>query len=161
LRAREDRRRLRAHLLRLRGRRDRSQAGGRRRPYGADGRRHAAPRPRHPAEAGGGRGAGRLPDRRGHGRARAPRPSRHAGAPGATVVLCEGAPDHPGPDRVWATAARHRAVVLGVSPTLVRSLKTRGDDWARRHDLSALRVLGSTGEPWNPEPYEWLARVVG
>src|SRR5438270_5218690 len=55
-----------------------------------------------------------------------------SGALGATVVLCEGAPDHPGPDRVWATAARHRAVVLGVSPTLVRSLKTRGDDWARR-----------------------------
>jgi acetyl-CoA synthetase len=83
------------------------------------------------------------------------------GALGATMVLCEGAPDHPEPDRVWATAARHRAAVVGISPTLVRSLKTRGDDWVRRHDLSSLRALGSTGEPWNPEPYEWLSRVVG
>jgi acetyl-CoA synthetase len=83
------------------------------------------------------------------------------GALGAAMLLCEGSPDHPEPDRVWATAARHRAAVLGVSPTLVRSLKPRGDDWVRRHDLSCLRALGSTGEPWNPEPYEWLARVVG
>jgi acetyl-CoA synthetase len=84
-----------------------------------------------------------------------------AHALGGAMVICEGSPDHPEPDRVWATAARHRAAVIGISPTLVRALKQRGDDWARRHDLSSLRALGSTGEPWNPEPYGWLSQVVG
>jgi acetyl-CoA synthetase len=51
--------------------------------------------------------------------------------------------------------------MLGVSPTLIRALKTQGDEWPERHDLSSLRILGSTGEPWNPEPYRWLQRVAG
>jgi acetyl-CoA synthetase len=51
--------------------------------------------------------------------------------------------------------------VLGVSPTLIRSLKTAGDEHPAKHDLSSLRVFGSTGEPWNPEPYKWLSEVVG
>jgi acetyl-CoA synthetase len=51
--------------------------------------------------------------------------------------------------------------VLGVSPTLIRALKTAGDEHPARHDLSSLRVFGSTGEPWNPEPYRWLSEVVG
>jgi acetyl-CoA synthetase len=84
-----------------------------------------------------------------------------AGASGATVVLYEGAPDWPEPDRVWASVERHRVNVLGVSPTLIRSLKTHGDEHVRKHDLSSLRVFGSTGEPWNPEPYRWLSDVVG
>jgi acetyl-CoA synthetase len=84
-----------------------------------------------------------------------------AGARGATVVLYEGAPDWPSPDRVWASVERHRVNVLGVSPTLIRALKTQGDEHPRAHDLSSLRVFGSTGEPWNPEPYRWLADVVG
>jgi acetyl-CoA synthetase len=84
-----------------------------------------------------------------------------AGALGATVVLYEGAPDWPEPDRVWASVERHRVNVLGVSPTLIRALKTQGDENPRKHDLSSLRVFGSTGEPWNPEPYRWLADVVG
>jgi acetyl-CoA synthetase len=49
--------------------------------------------------------------------------------------------------------------MLGVSPTLIRALKPHGDEWPRRHDLSSLRILGSTGEPWNPEPYDWLRQV--
>ena len=84
-----------------------------------------------------------------------------AGCAGATVVLYEGAPDWPAPDRVWASVARHGVNVLGVSPTLIRSLKTAGDEHPAAHDLSSLRVFGSTGEPWNPEPYKWLSEVVG
>jgi acetyl-CoA synthetase len=84
-----------------------------------------------------------------------------AGCAGATVVLYEGAPDWPEPDRVWASVERHGVNVLGVSPTLIRALKTQGDEHVRRHDLSSLRIFGSTGEPWNPEPYKWLAEVAG
>jgi acetyl-CoA synthetase len=82
-------------------------------------------------------------------------------AVGGTMVLYEGAPDFPEPDRVWASVERHRVNVLGVSPTLIRALKTHGDDWVEKHDLSSLRIIGSTGEPWNPEPYRWLQRVAG
>jgi acetyl-CoA synthetase len=78
---------------------------------------------------------------------------------GATMVMYEGAPDFPEPDRVWASVERHRVNMLGISPTLIRALKTHGDEWVEKHDLSSLRILGSTGEPWNPEPYEWLRRV--
>jgi acetyl-CoA synthetase len=84
-----------------------------------------------------------------------------AGAAGAAVVLYEGAPDWPAPDRVWASVERHGVNVLGVSPTLIRALKTQGDEHPAKHDLSSLRVFGSTGEPWNPEPYRWLSEVVG
>ncbi|MEA2353958.1 MAG: acetyl-CoA synthetase [Solirubrobacteraceae bacterium] len=84
-----------------------------------------------------------------------------AHALGATMVMYEGALDHPTPDRVWASVERHRVTMLGVSPTLIRSLKPHGDDHVRRHSRASLRVIGSTGEPWNPEPYEWLARTAG
>jgi acetyl-CoA synthetase len=84
-----------------------------------------------------------------------------AGAIGATLVMYEGAPDWPEPDRVWASVERHRVNVLGVSPTLIRALRTAGEEHPARHDLSSLRVFGSTGEPWNPEPYKWLSEVVG
>jgi acetyl-CoA synthetase len=84
-----------------------------------------------------------------------------AHAQGAAVVLLDGAPDQPTPARLWQTAERHGVTHLGVSPTLVRALRAAGDDHATGHDLSALRILGSTGEPWNPEPYEWLMRVTG
>jgi acetyl-CoA synthetase len=80
---------------------------------------------------------------------------------GATMLLYEGTPDHPGPDRLWRMVAQHRATVLGVSPTLVRSLMTRGDEPPARHDLASLRVLGGTGEPWNPEPFTWYFKHIG
>jgi acetyl-CoA synthetase len=80
---------------------------------------------------------------------------------GATAVLFDGTPDHPAPDRLWALAARHRVTVLGLSPTAVRGLMPHGADWVQRHDLSALRILGSTGEPWNPAPYRWYFDTVG
>jgi acetyl-CoA synthetase len=82
-------------------------------------------------------------------------------AVGGTMVMYEGAPDFPDPDRVWASVAHHRVNMLGISPTLIRALKTHGDEWVEKHDLSSLRIIGSTGEPWNPEPYEWLRRVAG
>jgi acetyl-CoA synthetase len=84
-----------------------------------------------------------------------------AGALGATVFLFEGAPNHPGPDRLWDMVERHGITTLGISPTLIRALIPAGDEHVRKHDLSSLRVLGSTGEPWNPEPYMWYFENVG
>ncbi|HZS10569.1 MAG TPA: AMP-binding protein [Blastocatellia bacterium] len=80
---------------------------------------------------------------------------------GATIVLYDGAPDYPAADRMWEFCARHKVGILGISPTLVRALATYGDDLPVRHDLSALRILGSTGEPWNPDPWWWLFEKVG
>ena len=82
-------------------------------------------------------------------------------ANGATVCLYEGAPDFPDVDRLWAYLERHRVTILGISPTLIRSMLTHGDEPVRAHDLSSLRILGSTGEPWNEGPYRWFAEVVG
>ncbi|TBH21048.1 AMP-binding protein [Thermus thermamylovorans] len=80
---------------------------------------------------------------------------------GGTVFLYDGAPDHPGPERLWRMVEAHRITHLGLSPTLVRALIPFGEEPVRAHDLSSLRVLGSTGEPWNLEPYLWFFRVVG
>jgi len=80
---------------------------------------------------------------------------------GGTVLLYEGAPDYPDPGRLWALCERHRVTHLGLSPTLVRALMPLGDEWVRQHDLSSLRMLGSTGEPWNLEPYLWFFKTVG
>ena len=80
---------------------------------------------------------------------------------GGTMVLYDGALDYPAPDRLWALVERHRVNILGVSPTLIRALMRHGEDPVRAHDLSSLRILGSTGEPWNPEPWKWFFDVVG
>jgi acetyl-CoA synthetase len=80
---------------------------------------------------------------------------------GGTMVLYEGAPDTPGPDRLWRMVADHKVTIMGVSPTLVRGLMAAGDDLPGRHDLSSLRVLGGTGEPWNPGPFKWYFEKVG
>jgi acetyl-CoA synthetase len=80
---------------------------------------------------------------------------------GATMVLYEGTPDTPGPDRLWRMVADHRVSIMGVSPTLVRGLMAAGPEHPRRHDLSSLRVLGGTGEPWNPEPFKWYFTEIG
>jgi acetyl-CoA synthetase len=84
-----------------------------------------------------------------------------AHAAGACMFMYEGAPNHPAPDRLWDMCERHGVTVLGISPTLVRALMPAGEEPVRAHDLSRLRILGSTGEPWNPEPYRWFADVVG
>lgn len=80
---------------------------------------------------------------------------------GARLVLYEGTPDHPGPDRLWSIVARHRVTHLGLSPTVIRALMAHGEAPPRGHDRSSLRVLGSTGEPWNPEPWWWYFGEVG
>ncbi|HQU81932.1 MAG TPA: AMP-binding protein [Pyrinomonadaceae bacterium] len=80
---------------------------------------------------------------------------------GATICIYDGAPDYPHADRMWEFCAKHRVEILGISPTLVRSLATKGDDLPKRHDLSSLRAFASTGEPWNPAPWWWLFETVG
>ena len=80
---------------------------------------------------------------------------------GATMMLYDGAPDFPGPDRVWKLCTDHGVTALGVSPTLIRALRKYGDEIVNRHDLTGLRKFASTGEPWNPDPWLWLFRVVG
>jgi acetyl-CoA synthetase len=82
-------------------------------------------------------------------------------ANGAAVFMYEGAPNHPDVDRLWAMIERHRINILGISPTLIRALMPAGEGPVKKHDLSSLRIMGSTGEPWNPEPYRWFSEVVG
>src|SRR5881227_1042570 len=80
---------------------------------------------------------------------------------GSTVLFAEGAPDWPAADRLWSLVEREGVAVLGISPTLTRALIPHGRELVDRHDLTSLRVLVTTGEPWNPEPYRWLHEVVG
>jgi acetyl-CoA synthetase len=82
-------------------------------------------------------------------------------AAGGTVVLAEGAPDYPGPDRIWSMVERHGVTILGVSPTLIRALMRHGDEPVASHDLSRLRILASTGETWDPESWRWLFEKAG
>jgi acetyl-CoA synthetase len=80
---------------------------------------------------------------------------------GGTFLIFDGAPDYPGPDRLWAMVERHRINILGVSPTLVRSLIRHGEEHFLKHDRSPVRFFASTGEPWNPDPWMWLFERVG
>jgi acetyl-CoA synthetase len=80
---------------------------------------------------------------------------------GCTVVFAEGAPDWPAADRLWGLVEAELVSILGLSPTLVRALIPHGAELVERHDLSSLRVIVTTGEPWNPEPYRWLHEHVG
>ncbi len=80
---------------------------------------------------------------------------------GATLAMYEGVPDFPAPDRLWAFLEAHEVTILGISPTLVRSLMHHGKSPVQAHDLSRLRILGSTGEPWNEDPWRWYFEVVG
>ena len=80
---------------------------------------------------------------------------------GGTIFMYEGAPDHPEPDRYWEMIDRHKLTQFGISPTAIRALRKHGDDWLDGHDLSSLRLLGSTGEPWDPESWRWFYENVG
>jgi acetyl-CoA synthetase len=78
---------------------------------------------------------------------------------GATILLYDGAPDFPNASRVWSIVERHRVTHLGISPTAIRGLMRAGEAPVKKHDRSSLFVLGSTGEPWNPEAWWWYFRA--
>ncbi|NOZ49183.1 MAG: AMP-binding protein [Chloroflexi bacterium] len=80
---------------------------------------------------------------------------------GSTMVFYDGAPDYPDVERLWKLVEAHGITHLGVSPTLIRALMVHGEAPVKHHDLSCLRAFGSTGEPWNPDPWMWLFQVVG
>ena len=80
---------------------------------------------------------------------------------GGTVFMYEGAPDYPGPDRFWEMIDRHALSVFGISPTAIRALRKHGEEPLDGHDRSSLRLLGSTGEPWDPESWQWFYEHVG
>lgn len=80
---------------------------------------------------------------------------------GVSIVLYEGTPDWPHPDRLWRVVERHGITHLGLSPTLVRLLMAAGEEWLAPECLATLRVFGSTGEPWNELPWRWLFEKVG
>jgi len=80
---------------------------------------------------------------------------------GAGMLLYDGAPDYPDVDRVWALVERHGVTALGLAPTFARAIMPHGDEPVKRHDLSSLRILGSTGEAWNPGPWQWFFETVG
>ncbi|HDH97279.1 MAG TPA: AMP-dependent synthetase, partial [Proteobacteria bacterium] len=75
---------------------------------------------------------------------------------GAAYMIFEGAPNYPNPDRLWEMIERHRLTHLGISPTAIRLLRTYGDEWVDKHDMSTLKYLGSTGEPWDEDSYMWF-----
>ncbi len=82
-------------------------------------------------------------------------------ANGATVVMYEGAPNWPEPDRFWDIIERLKVTILYTAPTAIRAFIKWGDQWVTKHDLSSLRLLGSVGEPINPEAWTWYHRMIG
>ncbi|MDZ4695653.1 MAG: acetate--CoA ligase, partial [Deltaproteobacteria bacterium] len=82
-------------------------------------------------------------------------------ANGATVLMYEGAPDAPAKDRFWDIIERHKVTVFYTAPTAIRTFIRWGDDLVKKHDLSSLRLLGSVGEPINPEAWMWYHRTIG
>lgn len=80
---------------------------------------------------------------------------------GATSFMYEGAPTHPNPDRWWSLVEKYGITILYTAPTAIRGLMRFGDSWPNLHDLSSLRLLGSVGEPINPEAWRWYHTVIG
>jgi acetyl-CoA synthetase len=80
---------------------------------------------------------------------------------GATTLMYEGAPNWPEPDRFWRIIEDSRVTILYTAPTAIRAFIRWGDDWVKKHDLSSLRLLGSVGEPINPEAWMWYYKTIG
>ncbi len=80
---------------------------------------------------------------------------------GATTVMFEGVPNWPTPDRYWSIVEKFRVNIFYTAPTVIRSLMRVGEAWTERHDLSSLRILGSVGEPINPEAWMWYRSIIG
>ncbi|TFB13081.1 AMP-dependent synthetase [Filobacillus milosensis] len=79
---------------------------------------------------------------------------------GSTITMFEGTPDYPTPSRIWEIVERHQVTHLGISPTLIRSIMNLDEKYVTSNDLSSLKMIGSTGEPWNEEPWMWLFNKV-
>ncbi len=82
-------------------------------------------------------------------------------ANGATTVMYEGAPNWPEPDRFWRIIEKYRVSIFYTAPTAIRAFVKWGEGWPRKHDLTSLRLLGTVGEPINPEAWMWYAKVIG
>jgi acetyl-CoA synthetase len=82
-------------------------------------------------------------------------------AAGATVIMYEGAPNFPENDRLWAIVEKYRVNIFYTAPTAIRTFIRWGDSWVKKHDLSSLRLLGTVGEPINPEAWIWYHNVIG
>jgi acetyl-CoA synthetase len=80
---------------------------------------------------------------------------------GTEIMIYEGTINHPEPDRLWDLIEKHKVSVLGISPTAIRMLMRYDHDWIEKHDLGSLRILGSTGEPWDEDSWMWFLRNVG
>ena len=80
---------------------------------------------------------------------------------GATSVMFEGVPNYPHPDRFWSIVEKHQVNVFYTAPTAIRAIMREGDEWPKKHDLSSLRILGTVGEPINPEAWMWYYSVIG
>ncbi len=80
---------------------------------------------------------------------------------GATSVMFEGTPTYPQPDRIWSIIEKYKVTILYTSPTAIRSLMRFGEEWPAKHDLSSLRLLGTVGEPINPEAWIWYRQNIG
>ena len=80
---------------------------------------------------------------------------------GVTSIIYEGGPSYPAPDRWWSIVAKYGVTILYTAPTAIRGLMRFGADWPKKHDLSSLRLLGSVGEPINPEAWRWFYENIG
>ncbi len=80
---------------------------------------------------------------------------------GGTIFIYEGAPNYPYPDRLWEMIDKHKITIFGISPTAIRMFMKSGDEWVKKHPLASLRILGSTGEPWDPESWNWFFEKIG
>jgi acetyl-CoA synthetase len=80
---------------------------------------------------------------------------------GGAIVIFEGAPNYPDPGRLWELIEKHKITSLGISPTAIRMLMRYGEEWPLKHDLRSLRMLGSTGEPWDPDSWNWFFEHIG
>jgi acetyl-CoA synthetase len=80
---------------------------------------------------------------------------------GATVLMYEGAPNHPEPDRFWSIIERHQVNIFYTAPTAIRAFIKWGEQWPLKHDLTSLRLLGTVGEPINPEAWMWYHKIIG
>ena len=80
---------------------------------------------------------------------------------GATTLMFEGVPTYPNPDRFWEIIERYRVSIFYTAPTAIRALMKEGEGWVKRRGISSLRILGSVGEPINPEAWRWYYKNIG